>query len=215
MSRSAALFVLVWLAGMASGHQVAWAQEPTPDPPAASLSHTIPFSGALQRPPSSTYYVFRSSTEARQAPDRSAPVAFTITSESQALKASGMVVEHDPEGRSADENQDRTWIKLKSPSGLIGFVERSELITPQQLEAKKQSNKKLNVFEAELDAVKRSGVSVIPAGVYSLGGSCERALLRISTRSLSSATKSWCGRRPISCISSMFWTLRRRSSMIC
>ena len=68
---------------------------------------------------------------------------------------------------------DHPWIKLKSPSGSIGFVELTDLITPQQLEAKKQSIKKLNMFEAELNAVQRSGPSVIPAGIYTLGGSCD------------------------------------------
>ncbi len=85
-----------------------------------------------------------------------------------------MVSVHDPEdGPADDQAADRLWIKLKTPSGAIGFVALTDLITPQQLEAKKQSNKKLLVFEAELAAVKRSGVSAIPAGVYSLGGSCD------------------------------------------
>ena len=86
-----------------------------------------------------------------------------------------MASERDPDGDETAEGQalDRTWIKLKSASGSIGFVKLADLITPQQLEAKKQSNKKLSMLEAELDTVKRSGVSVIPAGVYSLGGTCD------------------------------------------
>ena len=71
------------------------------------------------------------------------------------------------------EAPEHPWIKLKSPSGSIGFVELAELINPQQLEAKKQSIKKLGMFEAELAAMKRSGSSAIPAGIYTLGGRCD------------------------------------------
>ena len=168
MSRFAAVSVMVWLATMVSGPRMALAQDP-------SAGATVPASragasaGVLQRPPSSIYYAFKSSTEARQAPDRSAPVVFTIGSENQSFKAVGMVVEPEPEGQASEG----PWIKLRSPSGTLGFVALAELITPQQLEAKKQSIKKLSMFETELDAVRRASSSAIPAGIYSLGGSCD------------------------------------------
>ena len=168
MSRSAALSVMLWLAAMVSGPRLVWAQDP-PTGAAASGNQAGASAGVLQRPPSSIYYAFKPPTEARQAPDRSAPVVFTIGSENQSLKAVGMVSERTPEGQAPEG----PWIKLKASSGTLGFVELADLITPQQLEAKKQSIKKLSMFEAELDAVRRSSSSAIPAGIYSLGGSCD------------------------------------------
>ncbi len=165
MSRFAAVSVVVWLAAMVGGLSMAWAQDPATGAPATG-SQAAPSAQALQRPPSLIYYAFKAATEARQAPDRAAPVVFTISSESQALKALGMLSGEAPD----------PWIKIKSPSGAIGFVELTELITPQQLDAKKQSIKKLNIFEAELNTMKRSSSSVIPAGIYTLGGSCDAGI---------------------------------------
>ena len=141
---------------------MAWAQGSTTGAPATG-SQAAPSAQALQRPPAPVYYAFKAATEARQAPDPSAPVVFT-SSENQALKALGMV---------SGGVSDHPWIKLKSPSGAIGFVDLTDLITPQQLEAKKQSIKKLNTFEAELNAMRHSGSGGIPAGIYTLGGSCD------------------------------------------
>ena len=160
MSRSAAVSVMVWLVAMVIGRPMAWAQGSATGAPASQAASSAQ---ALQHPPSSVYYAFKAATDARQAPDPSAPVVFT-SSENQALKALGMV---------SGEASDHPWIKLKSPSGAIGFVELTDLITPQQLEAKKQSLKKLSILEAELNAVQHSGSGVIPAGIYTLGGRCD------------------------------------------
>ena len=86
-----------------------------------------------------------------------------------------MVSGRDPDDTRSAESPatDYPWIKLKSASGATGFVELADLITPQQLEAKKQSSKKLGTFEAELEAAKRSTMSAIPAGIYSLRGTCD------------------------------------------
>ena len=51
------------------------------------------------------------------------------------------------------------------------------------------------MFEAELDAVKRSGVSVIPAGVYSLGGSCDAGFASHIDTIAFLSNKVWCGRK--------------------
>ena len=153
----------------------AWGQEASQTLPSVD-SQVASYRGPLQRSPSPTYYPLRSSTSVRAAPSVTAPILITISGQGQALKALGMVVDSNVAAYRSMEDESsraRTWIKVAAAPGQTGFVSLTDLITPKQLPAQKESLRKVALFESEIEAAKKANGDAVPSGIYAHGSACE------------------------------------------
>jgi hypothetical protein len=152
------------------------ADEASPEVPPTAESLTKAYTGPLTRPSSPAYYLLRSPTSVRLGPSTSYPVVSDITVAAKPLQALGMAFDGDPNALKAlpeEQSLSRMWIKVQLPAGGSGFVNLADLVTPQQMNARAGSSKKIGLLEAAAAAAKRTTDSDIPSGLYAHGGSCD------------------------------------------
>jgi uncharacterized protein YgiM (DUF1202 family) len=143
--------------------------EAVPPPPPASAKIGTTFAGPLEQPESPTYVAVRGNVLARTGPGAKEASRFAL-SENETVTALGR---HDGDGSSTQESllgDDGGWIKVATRGGNEGFVEARDLLTPAQMQERREWIGKREQLAAFFARAERSyGRFAAIAGVYCPG----------------------------------------------